>query len=57
MMSKKEFEEKEATDGLMVRMKNLVWGTEKVVIMESELFLMEVFISMVEKGVLGVVGN
>ena len=37
----------------MVRMKNLLWGTGKVVFMDIIFCVLEGFISMVEKGVLG----
>ena len=37
----------------MVRMKNPLWGTGKVVIMDSAFCVLEGLISMVEKGVLG----
>ena len=53
MMDKKECEEKGAEADLMVRMTNPIWGTGKVVVMDSGFCVLEVFISMVEKGVLG----
>ena len=37
----------------MVRIKNLVWGTGKVVVMESGFCVLEGVILMVEKSVLG----
>ena len=52
-MGKKEFEEKGETAGLMVRMTNMLWGTGKVVVMERGFCVLEVLISIVEKGVLG----
>ena len=39
----------------MVSMKNLLWGTGKVVVMYSGFFVLEGFLSMVKKGVLGTV--
>ena len=53
VMDKKECEEKGAEAGLMVRMTNPIWGTGKLVVMDSGFCVLEVFISMVEKGVLG----
>ena len=50
---KKDFEEKGVTAGLTARMKNPLWGTGKVVAMDSCLCLLELLISMAEKGVLG----
>ena len=41
VMGKKEFEEKEATDGLIARMKNPLWGTGKVVVMDSGSCILE----------------
>ena len=55
VMGNTEFEEKGATAGLTVRMTKPLWGTWKVVVMDVSLCVMEVFISMVEKGVLGFV--
>ena len=37
----------------MVRTTKPLWGTVKVVVMDSRFFVLEVLISMVEKGVLG----
>ena len=51
VMGKKEFEEKGATAGLTVRMKNLLWGTEKVVVVNSGFCVLEGLILMVQKGV------
>ena len=53
VMGKKEFEEKGATAGLMARTKKPLWGTGKVVVMDSGFCVLEEFISMVEKGVFG----
>ena len=53
VMGKKEFEEKGSTAGLMVRTTKLLWGTGKVVFMESGLCVLEVLIPMFKKGVLG----
>ena len=53
VMGKKEFEEKGATDGLMVMTTNQLWGTGKVVVMDSRFCVLEGLISMVEKGVFG----
>ena len=53
MMGKSDFEEKWNTAGLVVRMTKLLWGTGKVVFMNSGFYVLEGFISMVEKGVLG----
>ena len=53
VMGKKEFEEKGATDCLMVTIKNPLWGTVKVLVMDSVFCVLEGFISMSEKGVLG----
>ena len=53
VMGKKDFEEKVTTAILMVRMTNPVWGTGKVVVMDRRFCVLEVFVSMVYKGVLG----
>ena len=53
MMGKKEFEEKGTTAGLMARKMNALWWTWKVVVMEIGFCVLEVFISMAEKGVFG----
>ena len=53
VMGEKEFEEKGVTDGLVVRMINTLWGTRKVVVVDIGLCVLEVLISMSEKGVLG----
>ena len=53
VMGKKEFEEKGATAGLMARTTNPLWGTGKMMVMDSGFCVLERFISMVEKGVLG----
>ena len=53
MMGKKEFEEKEETAGLKAMTKNLLWVTGKVLVMDSVFCVLEGFISMSEKGVLG----
>ena len=50
VMGKKEFEEKGATAGLTVRMKNPLWETGKVVVMDRRSCVMEGLISMVENG-------
>ena len=52
-MGKKYFEEKGATAGLMARVKNPLWGTGKLVVMDNGLCVIEGLIPMVEKGVLG----
>ena len=49
----KEFNEKGLAAGLVVRMKNTLWGIGKVVVMDSGFCVMEGLISMVEKCVLG----
>ena len=49
-MGRKEFDEKGATSGLMVRMTKPIWGMGKVVIMDSRLCILEGLILMVEKG-------
>ena len=53
MMGKKDFEEKGATAGLMVRTTKPLWGTGKVVVVDSGLCVLEGLISMVQKGVFG----
>ena len=53
MMGNKEFEEKGVTAGLMARTTKPLWGTGKVVVVGSGLYVLEGLISMVEKGVLG----
>ena len=53
VMGKKEFEEKGETAVLMARITNPLWVTGKVVFMDSGLCVLEGFISMVEKDVLG----
>ena len=53
VMGKKEFEEKGATASLVARMKKPLWGTRKVVVMDSGFYLVEGLISIVDKGVLG----
>ena len=40
-MGKRDFEEKELTTGLMVRMKNLLWSTGNVVVMDSGVCVLE----------------
>ena len=40
------------TAGLMMRTTNPLWVTGKVVVMDSGFYVLEGFISMVEKGVL-----
>ena len=52
VMGKKEFEEKEYMDGLMVIKTKKLWGTGKVVVMNIGFYVLERLISMVEKGVL-----
>ena len=52
VMGKKGFEEKGATAGLIVRITKPLWGTGKVVVMDSGFCVLEGLISMVEKGVL-----
>ena len=47
VMGKKELEEKGATDGLMARIKNPLWGTRKVAVMDSVFCVLEVLIIMV----------
>ena len=47
VMGKKELEEKGATDGLMERIKNPLWGTRKVAVMDSVFCVLEVLIIMV----------
>ena len=53
MMGNKYFEEKGAAAGWMERMTMPLWGTRKVVVVDSELYVLEVFIPLVENGVLG----
>ena len=53
VMGKKEFEEKEATSGLMVRTTKPLWWAGKVVVVDSGFYVLEGFISMVKKGVFG----
>ena len=52
-MGQKEFGEKEETAGLMVRVKNTIWGTGNFFIMNSSLFVLEGVILVVEMGVFG----
>ena len=52
-MGKKEFNEKGATASLMVRITKLLWSTWKVVFMDRGCCVLEEFIPMVTKGVLG----
>ena len=56
-MGKTEFEEKGETDGFVVSTKNPLCGTGKVVVVDIGFYVLERFISMVEKGVLGVSVN
>ena len=53
MMGKKEFEEKGAAAGLMVRTTKPLCGTGNVGVVDGSFFVLEVLVSMVEKGVLG----
>ena len=53
MMGKKEFGEKGATSGLMVRMIKTLWGTGKVVVTDNVFCVLEEMIAIIEKGVLG----
>ena len=46
-MGKKKFEERGVTAGLMVRTTKPLWGTGKVVVMESDFCVVDGFISMV----------
>ena len=46
---KKEFEEKGVTDGLMTRTTKPLWGTGKVVVVGSGLYVLEGLISVVER--------
>ena len=46
-MGKKDFDEKGATYGLMVRTTTPVWGTGKVVVTDSRFCVMEGLISTV----------
>ena len=52
-MGKTKFDEKGVIDGLMVRAKKTLWGTGKVAVMDIGIFVLEEFISMVEKGFFG----
>ena len=52
-VGKKDFKEKGLAAGLVLRMKNPLWGTGKVVVVDSVFCVMEGLISMVEKCVLG----
>ena len=52
-MGKKDFEDKGATDGFMVRTTKPLYGTGKGVVMDSGFCVLEGLISMVEKGILG----
>ena len=53
MMGKKDFEEKKLTAALMVAMSKPLWGTGKVVVMDSGLCVPEGLISMVGRGDFG----
>ena len=50
-----EFKDKGATSGLTVSMKNTLYETVKVVVMDNILFVLEGLILMFDKGVLGLV--
>ena len=52
-MGKKEFEEKGRTSGLMVSMTNPLWETGKLVVMDSGFCVLELLISLVDKGAFG----
>ena len=47
-VGKKDFKEKGLAAGLVLRMKNPLWGTGKVVVVDSVFCVMEGLISMVE---------
>ena len=47
------FEEKGVTAGFMVRMKKPLWGTGRVLVMDSGFYVMEGLISMVGEVFLG----
>ena len=53
VMGKKGFEEKGATAGLIVRITKPLWGTGKVVVMDSGFCVLEGLISMAENNFLG----
>ena len=53
MMGKKEFGEKGATSGLMVRTTKFLWGSGKAVVVDSGFLVLEIFISMFYKSVFG----
>ena len=57
LMGKKDFEEKGVTSGLMVGMKKPLWGAGEVLIMYRSFCVLEVLISMVDKGLFGVCVN
>ena len=52
-MGKKESEEKGVMAGLMVCITKPLWGTGKVVVLDSDFCVLEGLLSTVEKGVLG----
>ena len=54
-MGKKEFDEKGATADLMVTTTKPLWGTGMVVVIDSGFFVPDGLISMVDKGVFGLV--
>ena len=47
VVGNKDFDDKGTTAGLMVRTKNTLWGTGKVVVMDSAFCVLEGLISMV----------
>ena len=52
-MGKKDFEDKGATDGFMVRTTKTLYGTGKGVVMDSGFCVLEGLISMAENNFLG----
>ena len=52
-MRQKYFDKKRETAGMMVRMKNPIWRSGKVVIIDIGFYVLEWPILMVEKGVFG----